>query len=210
MTTAQEKKYWRRWNAVSGWLGWFMRAGRLVHGPESTVHGPQSEHHARVWQIAQTLAAAGARAVVPEDLRHACHIYAIGRDRSHKDFSNAQFSRVLVLWGNELPRGASGALRGLLLDPEDLASIVAWDNSEVAQRRALVEGIRRSAPFAMIDTIARRNCREHYQAPFYEDLPLPELRGVLAALRSMKERELEAVNDGAMPRRQTERKHEQH
>lgn len=112
MTPAQNKKYWRRWAAVARAHHWRMIAGRL--DPEAVREG--SDLHAAVWQAACTLAAQHARAVTPDTLRHACHLVALGRDRSHRNFSNREFDALLNLWGDE--RG----ITGLLLDPLNLAA----------------------------------------------------------------------------------------
>ena len=143
MNDNQDKKYWRRWSAVVRANQWRWIEGRLV--PEAKSEG---EQHAAVWNIANERAAKAHRAPIADDLRHACHIHALGRDVSHKKMTDQQFDRLLILWGNERDLG------GLLVEP-DLNSLMAWTDPGEAQRKSTVEYILQLAPEAVIISIAK-------------------------------------------------------
>ena len=145
MNDAQNKKYWRRWSAVVRTNQWRWLDGRIVDAAKGDV----SEHHAAVWRIARERAAKAHRAPIADDLRHACHIHACGRDVSHTRMTDPQFDRLLILWGNERE------LLGLLVEPDDLNSVMAWINPGEAQRKSTVEYLRQLAPEAVISSIAR-------------------------------------------------------
>lgn len=146
MNDSQNKKYWRCWGAVVRANQWRWLEGRIVE----TAKGDVSEHHAAVWRIARERSGAAHRAPIADDLRHACHIHALGRDVSHARMTDQQFDRLLILWGNERER------RGLLVEPDDLNSVMAWINPAEAQRKNTVEYIRQLAPEAVIISIAER------------------------------------------------------
>lgn len=145
MNDSQDKKYWRRWSAVVRVNQWRWLDGRIV---AEAVLDDHSEHHAAIWQIARDLAGKAHRAPVANDLRHACHVHALGRDVSHKKMTDAQFNRLLILWGNERNLG------GLLVEP-DLNSQMAWTNPDEAERKSAVEYVLQLAPEAIIISIAK-------------------------------------------------------
>ena len=146
MNDSQDKKYWRRWSAVVRANQWRWLDGRLV----DAARGDVSEDHAAVWRIARELAGAAHRAPIANDLRHACHIHAVGRDISHLKMTDPQFDRLLILWGDERD------LLGLLVEPDDLNSVMAWIDPKEYQRKCTVKYIRQLAPEAVIISIAAR------------------------------------------------------
>lgn len=125
--------YWRRWSAVSRALNWRMVQGRL--DPAAAQDG--SSHIAAVMQAASARAAGAHRAVTPDDLRHGCHLVALGRDKSHADFSNREFDKLLTLWGDEKQ------ISGLLLEPLDLGSEIHRANPELKSRERHLHFLRR-------------------------------------------------------------------
>jgi hypothetical protein len=145
MTTAQDYKYFRRWTAVVRANNWRMSDCRLV--PEA-LRSNAGEHHAAVWAIAEKIAGQECRAVIPDDLRHACHIHACGRDLPHKRMSNDQFNRLLILWGDERD------FPGLLIEPDHIASIMAWDNPAEARRQGQISYLRKLAPANVVAAVA--------------------------------------------------------
>lgn len=124
LTQSQDKKYWRRWAACARANRWTMVSGRL----NALAILDASEHHCRVVAAARQLAAAQAVGLTADHLRHACHLVAIGRDKSHAKFSNKDFDAVLNYWGDER------AIRGLLIVPEDLASEIHRSNPALKTR----------------------------------------------------------------------------
>jgi hypothetical protein len=124
LSDPQDKKYWRRWAACCRCNNWKMVNGRLH--PEACLD--DSEPHRKVAAAARQLAADKAVGISPEILRHACHIVALGRDKSHSKFTNKDFDAVLNYWGDER------AIRGLLIVPEDLASEIHRSNPALKTR----------------------------------------------------------------------------
>ena len=137
MNTAQKSKYWCTWGNVCRANQWRMTKGRL--SSKAVRDGGLAGHHTAVWYAAESLAAQHCRAVTADDLRHACHVYAFGRDISHSDLSNAQFDRLLLLWGNERDT------KGLLIDSDDIAAQTAWDHPDQARKESLIGSIEDAA-----------------------------------------------------------------
>ena len=169
MNEAQNKKYWRRWSSVVRANQWRWLAGRIV----DAAVGDVSEHHAAVWRIARELAAKAHRAPIADDLRHACHVHALGRDVSHTDFTNDQFSRLLVLWGDEKK------LPGLLIVQDHIRSQMYWDNPEMQKKESLIFSIKALASDAYIEKITA----SIWGTIYWEDLDVKALLGLLRKLK---------------------------
>jgi hypothetical protein len=133
LSKPQDKKYWRRWAAVVRANDWRMLGGRLA----PTARLDISEAHCKVLAAARQLAAAEAKGLAPEHLRHGCHIVALGRDKSHPKFTNREFDDLLNLWGDER------AIRGLLIEPTDLAAAIHASNPQLKARERTLLVIRR-------------------------------------------------------------------
>lgn len=133
MTPAQDKKYWRRWAACVRANRWTMTSGRL----NALAVLDASEPHCNVAAAARQLAAEQAVGLTPDHLRHACHIVALGRDKSHAKFTNKEFDALLNYWGDER------AIRGFLIMPDDLAAAIHDAAPELKVRERLLIGIRR-------------------------------------------------------------------
>src|ERR1700749_1577634 len=110
MNQAQNSKYIRCWIRCVLANHWVMRKGRLA---DNAVREDASAFHGAVWRAAENLAAAQVRAVTADDLRHGCHVAALGHDKSSKEFTSGEFDRLLLLWGNERE------MKGLLIYPDD-------------------------------------------------------------------------------------------
>ncbi len=169
MNEGQNSKYWRRWAAVCRQNQWRWLKGRLVAGAVTEA----SPHHQAVWQLAQAIADQECRAILADDLRHACHVYALGRDVSHLDLHNDQFDRLLLLWGNERE------IRGLLVYPDDLAAQMHWDDPGRAKKESLVRSIRAAAADEYICSITQ----DLFGTIYWEDL---ENKALLGLLRKIK------------------------
>ena len=123
--------------------------------------------------MAENFADKNCRAVIADDLRHGCHLHAFGRDVSHTDFSNDQFSRMLVLWGDEKK------LPGLLIQPDHIKSQIFWDNPELQKKESLIYSIKAAAPDAYIETITA----SIWGTIYWEDLDMKALLGLLRKLK---------------------------
>lgn len=174
MTEKQEKLYWRLWWRVCHVNDWRFLKGRIA----AEAQRDTSEHHLAVWKCAADLARANQRSVTADDLRHGCHVHAIGRDKRHLDLHPTnECSRVFTLFK-------------LLIEPEDLDAVMDWQDPDRDEKRRLVVGIKRMAPFAYIDSICRDKF-DNYQSPFYEDLDLSQLRQLRVTLESRRRRKTE-------------------
>lgn len=169
MNDSQNKKYWRRWSVVQKVNHWRWLKGRLV----AEAVREASAHHAAVWRFAETLADQSSRAVTANDLRHACHVHACGRDISHEAMSNDQFNRLLLLWGNERE------IKGLLVDTLDIRALSYWENPEIQKKDSLVRAIRAAADEKYIESITV----DLWGTIFWEDLDNNALLGLLRKLK---------------------------
>src|ERR1043166_2597450 len=132
MTEKQEAFYWRLWSRVCHANDWRFFKGRIGADAQRDT----SEHHRAVWRAAGALAAKAQRSVTADDLRHGCHVYAIGRDKPHLELHPTnEVSRVFQLFR-------------LLIEPNDLDAVMDWQDPDRDERRRLVVGIKRMAPFA--------------------------------------------------------------
>ena len=149
---------------------WRWSKGRLV----AEAVRDAGQHHAAVWTLAERIADKHCRAVVADDLRHACHVYAVGRDVSHGNFSNEQLSRLFLLWGNE--RG----LPGLLIEPDHVQSQIFWDDPALAKKESLIRAIKALARDEYICKITA----DIWGTIFWEDnLDCAALLGLLRKLK---------------------------
>lgn len=116
MTEAQKFHfYFPAWNACVRAHGWRKEKGRLVGAGLSTLDPrPSTEELAKVLTFAHQRAITAGRSVTTEDLRHAAHIVALGRDKSSADLTNAEVDRVVTLFK-------------LLADPDNLSVRLDWD-----------------------------------------------------------------------------------
>ena len=172
INAAQNSKYFRRWKAVCDANRWRWIKGRLTY---DAVKGDDI-HQKAVWSIAENIAQQDCRTVTADDLRHACHVHAFGRDISHSEFSNDQFSRLLLLWGDER------RLRGLLIYADDLAAQMLWDNPDHAKKHSLIRSINSMASSEYICSITQ----DVWGTVYWEDLDVKSLLGLLRKLQGNK------------------------
>ena len=120
MTPAQRTRfYFPAWHRAMR-ANWRTEKGRLIELDDA----PVSELKQSVCDCAVTLALQQHRAPVADDLRHACHVVAIGRAKSSSDLANAEVERVVLLFR-------------LLADPDDLDARINYDRPACAQRRRM-------------------------------------------------------------------------
>ena len=172
MTPGQNAKYWRRWAFVCRANGWRWLKGRLVEEAVKTA----SPFHAGVWALGEQIAQQHCRAPFADDLRHACHVMALGRDLSHDALTNDQFNRLLLLWGDEKK------LPGLLINPEHVRSIMFWNDPDMQKKDSLVWAIKAAAPDEYIEKITS----DIWGTKYWEDLETPQLLGLLRKLKGTR------------------------
>ena len=127
MTTAQTHLYFRAWQAAAAAHSWNTKAGVAsalsAHLDGKVWESPALDQIlAAIYELAANTAAAEARTVLPEDMRHAVTVLALGRSVSSKKFTNADFDRVLIL------------LR-LLAEPQNLDHLLAFESGAEAGAR---------------------------------------------------------------------------
>lgn len=175
MTPNQQRRfYFPLWNAAANHHGWIMIKGRLIAPrPESDSGATEVEQLiASIWAHAETLAQKAHRAITADDLRHACHIVALGKDKSSADITSKELDRLADLFR-------------LLAQPDSIDLMRAWLEPEIGQRKRQVLAIRRYAatitggnefqtePY--ICKIAEAKFGARFRNPFWEDLDLRDL-----------------------------------
>lgn len=141
MTPRQLQTYWRLWGRVTAANRWKLVLG-YIHPQARSDRSPE---HQAVWQLAEALADRAEVNLTPEHLRHACHIRALGRDKSSKDIGTTREASRLF------------ALLRLLTDPDDIQARIDFDGTadDDARRRLLWRINHSGAPEAYITHICR-------------------------------------------------------
>ncbi|HVU07639.1 MAG TPA: hypothetical protein VHG89_03750 [Verrucomicrobiae bacterium] len=161
MTPKQTTFYWSLWRECCQKNGWRMERGRLLHDPFKL-----NEMGKKVWTMAEQIAIQQHRAVLLDDLRHAVHIVALGRQRSSKDFTNKEFNKVrLVLQ--------------LCADFDNLQAQMEQANPEMAERGSFVAFLRKKAHEGLIITISQNA----FGTKHWDDLPIEKLRWLSKQLK---------------------------
>lgn len=165
MTPKQNLLYWRLWGEVCRAREWRMRKGRITPAP------PESPEETIILGIAANLANSHHRATTPEDLRHASHYYAAGKDIGHDALTQPQIDKLFALWH-------------LIRDPANLDAAIALENPDVGARKRLVHQIKTHAPEYYILHICADQFAGQYTPPFWEDLPVASLRALHLTIRT--------------------------
>ena len=177
MTPAQQRRfYFPAWQDAARRRGWLMMDGRLMADLDAPlwlpIEHPLTDLLPAIHARARELASAEHRAPQPNDLRHACHHVALGRDLSSKRMNSSQTDRVVALFR-------------LIADPENLAPLTAWAEPDASKCRRYVRACRLLATDAYILAIARdKFCPGDFEPPFWESLRLPHLAQLLLTLRN--------------------------
>jgi hypothetical protein len=171
MTAPQHQKYIRDWSTCAKANGWKMVKGRLV-----LDEAKLNEHGRKVLAAATAIAAAQHRAPVLEDLRHGIHVVALGRDKSSKVMKNAECDAVF-------------ALLKLLVNDCDLGADMKFAKPDRGERERLLIYISRlKIPEAIILNVCRKSFAPVFRDPWFEKLPLVNLRSLAGILREIKAR----------------------
>lgn len=185
MTEAQQRRfYFPSWNDAVKANGWRMAKGRLV-GQRVEKFGREEVTHLynQVWDAAEAIATAAHRAVKPDDLRHACHVVALGKDFSSRQLTTDQTNRVVRLFE-------------VLADPDDLGAVLAWSDPSIDRRKSLVRWINSMAPEAYVCEVAQMFSAFEY--PHWENLPVDNLLSLARLLKKRTARKTSALS--ASPR----------
>ena len=143
MTTAQKTLYFRLWGAAfkANWIAKNSAAWPLAHNcQDNQAATPNSAPDATVEIIFRTPYAVlvepqteWAGLITAHDLRHRCHVIATGKAVSSKSATNAQLDRIFTLFK-------------LLIDPDDLDAVLAWENPTQGQRKRMEHYIAKFNP----------------------------------------------------------------
>lgn len=137
MTAYQTQYYWRNWAAAVRTQCWgtvasIASAHLLRQQGVAWVSPDLDSILAEIWRFAEELVPEAGGHVTATELRHACHIVAVGHCASSKRFSNADFDCVLALFR-------------LLADPNQVANVMAWQNrAELGERKRYIYAITRA------------------------------------------------------------------
>ena len=167
MTDAQKYKfYFPAWNRCARNNFWTMTKGRLNAEPQENPLIPEL---AAVWTYALQIARDEHRGVVPDDLRHACHIVAIGRDKSSEKLTNREVNRVVELFD-------------MLADPDDVTARMRWENPELAEKQGLIKSIKEKAP----EDYIRKISEDKFGTMSWEDLDVHKLRQLVITVTNRR------------------------
>jgi hypothetical protein len=159
--------YFPAWNATAKAHHWRTSEGRLIGQRLDCWSNPKlNEVYQRIWNLAEQWAAAERRALRPDDFRHACHVVALGRDKSSANLTNDELDRVVALFG-------------LLADPDDLRATMAWLSPNEARRKRMLWWIRNHCVESYVVAI----CREKFGADEPATLRFDQLHQLHMTLR---------------------------
>ena len=106
--------------------------------------------------------------VTAEDLRHACHVVAIGHDKSSLDLNNRELDKLVSLFR-------------ILTDPDDLNAQIALDNPEVEARRRLEWSVEHCG---LDDAYMLHIVHSKFGTKNWRSLPDPQLRQLVVTLKN--------------------------
>jgi len=164
MTEAQAKRfYFPAWNRALK-ARWVRDRGTILRRADS----PANELADQVESVAAARAARRQGMMTAEDLRHACHVVALGRDLSSKDLTNTQVDRVVALFE-------------LLQDRDNLSAQMRWDSPAADARRRLEWAVEHSGfPEAYVRHVASAK----FSTAAWESLPDHQLRQLVMTLKN--------------------------
>jgi len=169
---AQTQLYFRAWAAAAQAHGWTTRAGIAAalarrQAGESWVSPQLTQSLDTIHLIAADLADRASRSITADDLRHACHWFALGKPKSSTAFSNEDLDRVL-------------ALLRLLAQPESIANLIHHETAgQDGKRKRQVHFITRAAAAPYWQSIARAK----FGSDDLSALTLPQLTQLALTLR---------------------------
>jgi hypothetical protein len=159
--------YFPRWNAAFSACWEVDRGTILARQLREEPFDPALPSATQVEAVAERLR--GTSRLTADHLRHACHVVALGRDRSAKYLSAAECNRVVRLFD-------------LLADPYNLTAVKAWLNPADDRRKQLLwtieNGVKLDAPYK------RSICRDKFGTENWRTLNSLQLDQLAMTLRS--------------------------
>jgi hypothetical protein len=171
MTAKQRTRfYFPAWAAAARVHGWKTEGGRIIGQRQECWASPElNAVYQRIWNLAEHWAANDARALTPDDFRHACHVAALGRDASSANLGNDQVDKVVALFK-------------LLADPDDLRATMAWMSPDEARRRRMLWWIRSNCVESYVVAV----CREKFHTDEPAGLRFDQLSQLHMTLRNRR------------------------
>jgi hypothetical protein len=174
MTAAQKFKfYFPAWTACVRANSWRKERGRLVGHNLQPATGNLQPELAKVFTFATQRALQAGRSLAVDDLRHGCHLVALGRDKSSADLTNAEVDKVVTLFH-------------LLANPDDLDARLGWDayarGEDPGAVRRLEWFIVKSAPEAYIRSVSA----DKFGTRQWEQLTLPQKKHLAMTLANRR------------------------
>ena len=173
MTDKQRKFfYFPAWHEAVAANQWHMEKKRLV-----TPAARFTDESKQVIQLAHERALQESRGPVVDDLRHACHLLALGTEKSSSDLTNKEVDGVVALFR-------------VLKDPEDLDARLAWEGFLEGRKTGIYPGdekrvewfITKTAPDAYVRAIAA----DEFGTRQWENLSLAQKRKLAMTLANRK------------------------
>jgi hypothetical protein len=161
--------YFPQWNACAVACGWNTQAaimatvGRDSVEPTNEVRSvapPFAEELiARVETCARQLAISEHRHLTPNDFRHGCTIVALGKNKSSKDFTNDEVTRVVDLFR-------------VLAQPLSIKAIQHWQDPLLSKKENLIIQAKKKAQPEYIAAITA----DKFHTRVLEDLSIAQLQ----------------------------------
>ena len=169
MTANQHKFFYLpHWSACARACQWNTQAG--LWGPGRNTESPaDAEIIARVTAAVKQLAQKEHRGPRTDDFRHACHIVAIGVNKSSLDFTNDEVERVVALFR-------------VLTDPLNLQWLADWTDPLQAKKRNLIAAAKLKAPEAYLTAVMKGK----FHTSLIEDLTIKQLQSLCFTLNERK------------------------
>lgn len=161
-----KRYYWPRWNAAFR-ACWEMDRGtviakRLREEPvDATLPSPVD-----IEIIANRLR--GTLKLTQDHLRHACHVRALGRDRSSAQLTSQEMDRV-------------GVLLEIIADPMSISAVQRWCNPDIDARKRLLWSAERTR---LAEAYLAHLSEDRFGQSNWRTLPTPQLRQFVMTIRS--------------------------
>lgn len=173
--------YFPVWHRTCAALAWCEEKKRLVL-PEAVYN----QYARQAIEAGRRLAAGEARALTLRDIRKGVTICVTGRNKDTNRLSNREVSDC-VNWFK------------LMVEETNLEAGAKLANPELSEKEGLVRRIKKLAPHAVIDGVCQRSFAPVYQAPYWEDLPVANLRSLTGILVKIRERQRAAAGNEEDP-----------
>lgn len=169
MTPAQKFKfYFPAWNDAVAANQWRMEQKRLV-----IAENRLTDEGRKIVALARQRAALNQRGPVLDDLRHAAHIFALGKDKSSEALTNQETDKVVTLFR-------------LLTDPEDLDAVMAWQAYQRGDDPGAHKRIEWFITHAAPDEYTRAIAADKFGTRQWENLGIGEKRNLATTLANRK------------------------